>query len=55
MSLGSVRKPAKKEKFGTTDREFENRRKKIYAVCALIILICGILDVYFIIGIISAM
>ena len=47
MSLGSVRKPSKKAVYGTTERDVEKRRNRIYIVCALILIICGILDVLF--------
>ncbi len=47
VSLGSVRKPSKKAVYGTTERDVEKRRNRIYIVCALILIICGILDVLF--------
>ena len=53
MSLGRVRKPAKRESYGTTERDVEKKRTRIYLICALILLACGILDVLFIIGILD--
>ena len=53
MSLGRVRKPAKREYYGTTERDVEKKRAKIYLICALILIICGILDVIFLIGILE--
>ena len=44
-------KPRKKAKFGTTERDVEKRRARIYIICALILLVCGILDVIFLMGI----
>ena len=51
MSLGRVRKPAKRESYGTTERDVEKKRTRTYLICALIVLVCIILDVLFIIGI----
>lgn len=53
MSLGRVRRPAKRETYGTTERDVEKKRTRIYLICALILLACGILDVLFIIGILD--
>ncbi len=53
MSLGRVRKPVKRESYGTTERDVEKKRTRIYLICALILLACGILDVLFIIGILD--
>ena len=53
MSLGRVRKPARKLNYGTTDRDVEKKRARTYIICALIILICGILDIIFLLGIFS--
>ncbi len=53
MSLGRVRKPAKRETYGTTERDVEKKRTRIYLICALILIICGILDVIFIMGILD--
>ncbi|MBR3247291.1 MAG: hypothetical protein IKG03_02725 [Clostridiales bacterium] len=51
MSLGRVRKPARRETYGTTERDVEKKRTRIYLICAVIVLICIILDVLLIIGI----
>ncbi|MBR2548393.1 MAG: hypothetical protein K6E72_07275 [Saccharofermentans sp.] len=53
MSLGRVRKPARRETYGTTERDVEKKRTRLYFICALIILACIILDVLFFIGIFS--
>ncbi|MBQ1294442.1 MAG: hypothetical protein IIY21_10410 [Clostridiales bacterium] len=53
MSLGRVRKPARRESYGTTERDVEKKRARTYIICALILLICGILDVVFILGILN--
>ena len=53
MSLGRVRKPARRESYGTTERDVEKKRARIYLICALILIICGILDVIFLIGILD--
>lgn len=46
-----ISKPRKKAKFGTTEHDVEKRRTKIYVVCAIILLICGVLDVFFLMSI----
>lgn len=53
MSLGRVRKPARRESYGTTERDVEKKRARTYIICALILIICGILDVVFILGILN--
>ena len=53
MSYGRVRKPAKIERYGTTERDVEKKRARVLIICALIIIICGILDAIFLIGIFS--
>ena len=53
MSFGRVRRPAKRETYGTTERDVEKKRTRIYLICALILIICGILDVIFIMGILD--
>ncbi|MCQ2503104.1 MAG: hypothetical protein MJ084_05110 [Saccharofermentans sp.] len=53
MSYGRVRKPAKRASYGTTERDVEKRRARIYIICALILIVCGILDVIFLIGILG--
>ena len=53
MSLGRIRKPARRASYGTTERDVEKKRAKIYLICALILIICGILDVIFLIGILD--
>ena len=53
MSYGRVRKPARRASYGTTERDVEKKRTKIYLICALILIICGILDVIFLIGILD--
>ena len=51
MSFGRVRKPARKESYGTTERDVEKKRTKVYIICALIVIICIILNIFFIIEI----
>ena len=53
MSFGSIKKPAKKAKYGTTERDVEKRRSRVYLMCAIILIICGILDVFLLIGILD--
>ncbi|MBR3143547.1 MAG: hypothetical protein IKF09_10420 [Clostridiales bacterium] len=53
MSLGRVRRPAKRETYGTTERDVEKKRMRIYIICALVLILCCILDVLFIIGILD--
>ena len=53
MSYGRVRKPAKRASYGTTERDVEKRRARIYIICALILIVGGILDVIFLIGILG--
>ncbi|MBR3463870.1 MAG: hypothetical protein IKH23_02230 [Clostridiales bacterium] len=53
MSLGRVRQPIRKAEYGTTEQDVEKRRAKIYIICALILLVCGVLDVLFIVGILG--
>ncbi len=53
MSLGRVRKPVRRASYGTTERDVEKKRARIYLICALILIICGILDVIFLIGILD--
>lgn len=53
MSFGSVKKPAKKATYGTTERDVEKRRSRVYLMCAVILIICGILDVFLIAGILG--
>ena len=53
MSYGRVRKPAKIERYGTTERDVEKKRAKILIICALILILCGILDVVFLVGILD--
>ena len=53
MSLGRVRKPAKKLSYGTTDHDVEKKRARIYIICALVVIACVILDILFIKGIFS--
>jgi len=53
MSLGRVRKPARRASYGTTERDVEKKRARIYIICALILIVCGILDVIFIMGILD--
>jgi len=53
MSLGRVRKPARRESYGTTERDVEKKRARIYIICALVLILCGILDVIFIMGILD--
>jgi len=43
----------RKARYGTTMHDDEKRRGIIYLICAVILLICGILDVIFLIGILS--
>lgn len=54
MAYGRVRKPARKEQYGTTERDVEKKRTKTLLICIVILLICGILDVIFILGILNA-
>ena len=44
-------KPRKKASYGTTERDIERRRAKIYIICGIILAICGVLDVIFLLGI----
>lgn len=53
MSLGRVRKPSKKAVYGTTERDVEKRRNRIYIICAVILVVCGILDVLLLKGILG--
>ena len=53
MSLGNIFDRRPKKKYGMSDKEYENRHTGLYIICALIILFCGILDVIFLIGILS--
>ena len=46
-------KPRKKASYGTTERDIEKRRARIYVVCAIVLIICGILDVVFLMGILG--
>ena len=53
MSLGRVRKPARRESYGTTERDVEKKRARTYIICALILILCGSLEVIFLIGILD--
>lgn len=53
MSYGRVRKPARKARYGTTERDVEKKRTRVLIICILILVICGILDAIFLIGIFS--
>lgn len=53
MSYGRVRKPSRKARYGTTEQDVEKKRARILIICALILVICGILDVIFLIGILD--
>jgi hypothetical protein len=53
MSLGRIRQPVRKAEYGTTEQDVEKRRTRIYIICALILVVCGILDVLFIVGILG--
>ena len=53
MADDYINKPRKKARFGTTEHDVEKRRAKIYIICAIILVICGILDVIFLMGIIG--
>ena len=53
MSYGRVRKPARRANYGTTDHDFEKKLARILLICAFILVICGILDVIFLIGILD--
>ncbi|MCQ2473194.1 MAG: hypothetical protein MJ098_03550 [Saccharofermentans sp.] len=53
MSYGRVRKPSKRARFGTTEHDVEKKRTKILLICALILILCGILDVIFLVGILD--
>jgi len=53
MSYGRVRKPARKASYGTTEYDVEKKRSRILIICALILVICGILDIIFILGILD--
>jgi len=53
MSFGSFKKPTKKAVYGTTERDVEKRRSRVYLMCAIILIICGILDVFLLIGILD--
>ena len=48
-----IGKPRKKAKFGTTEHDVEKRRTKIYVICAIVLLICGVLDVFFLMNILG--
>ncbi|SCW56557.1 hypothetical protein SAMN02910456_01882 [Ruminococcaceae bacterium YRB3002] len=47
-------KPRKKAKYGTTMHDVEKRRARGYIICAIILIICGVLDVIFLMGIFGA-
>jgi len=51
MADDYISKPRKKAQYGTTERDIEKRRARIYIICALILVVCGILDVVFLMGI----
>ncbi|MCR4689412.1 MAG: hypothetical protein K5745_07690 [Saccharofermentans sp.] len=53
MSFGSFKKPTKKAVYGTTERDIEKRRSRVYLMCAIILIICGILDIFLLIGILD--
>ena len=53
MSFGRIRQPVRKAEYGTTEQDVEKRRARIYIICALILLVCGVLDVLFIVGILG--
>ena len=53
MATGSIFDRPRKKKYGRSDKEYENRHTGLYIICALIILFCGIMDVIFLIGILS--
>ena len=53
MPLGRVRKPARKFNYGTTEHDVEKKRARTYIICAIILIICGILDVIFLMGILD--
>ncbi|MBO4449137.1 MAG: hypothetical protein J5777_00975 [Clostridiales bacterium] len=53
MSLGRIRQPSRKAEYGTTEHDVEKRRARIYIICALILIVCGVLDVLFIVGILG--
>ena len=53
MSLGRVRQPVRRAEYGTTEQDVEKRRARIYIICALILVVCGVLDVLFIVGILG--
>ena len=53
MSLGRVRKPARRASYGTTEHDVEKQRARILIICALILILCGILDVIFLVGILD--
>ena len=48
MSLGSVKRPGKKQVYGTTEYDVEKRRRRIYIVCFILLAVCVILDVFFV-------
>jgi len=48
-----ITKPRKKAQFGTTEHDVEKRRARVYIICAIILIICGILDTVFIMGILG--
>ena len=51
MADDYISKPRKKAQYGTTERDIEKRRARIYVICAIILVICGVLDVVFLMGI----
>ncbi|MBR2523324.1 MAG: hypothetical protein IKE53_02655 [Clostridiales bacterium] len=53
MADDYISKPRKKAKYGTTEHDVEKRRARIYVICAIVLVICGILDVFFLMGIFS--
>ncbi|MCR5059660.1 MAG: hypothetical protein K6A80_01375 [Saccharofermentans sp.] len=53
MADDYIGKPRKKAKFGTTEHDVEKRRTKIYVICAIVLLICGVLDVFFLMNILG--
>ena len=53
MSLGRVRRPSRKANYGTTDKDVEKKRTRIYVICILVVIACVILDILFLKGIFS--
>ena len=53
MSLGRVGRPSRKANYGTTDKEVEKKRTRIYVICILVVIACVILDILFLKGIFS--